>query len=84
MAQDCDPPFDPDRVDEAVLALLHLTAHGDGRAWKTMPWEATDRLHARGLIDDPRTGSRSVWLTLEGKAAARAAAERLFGRTENG
>lgn len=79
-----DPPFDPERVDEAVLALLHLTAHDHGRAWKTMPWDATDRLHARGLIENPRSRARSFDLTPEGEAAARAAAERLFTRTGPG
>jgi hypothetical protein len=26
--------YDKDKVDEMVLALLFLTLHGDGRAWK--------------------------------------------------
>ena len=42
---------------DTVFALMHLNAHEDAygwRAWKSFPWEATDGLHERGLIDDPR------------------------------
>jgi hypothetical protein len=46
--------YDQDRIDKAVLALLHLTMledHGDTRAWKNHDWDALDRLHRRvGLL----------------------------------
>jgi hypothetical protein len=35
--------YDEDKVDEMVLALLYLTLHPNGRAWKGMigmPWTA--------------------------------------------
>jgi hypothetical protein len=76
--------LDFDRVDEAVLALLHLVTfedHGVTRAWKGHDWEALNRLHARGLISDPKSKAKSVVLTDAGKQKAREACERLFGRT---
>jgi hypothetical protein len=39
--------YDKDRVDDLVLALLHLnsfTDHGTTRAWKSHDWDALDRL----------------------------------------
>ena len=48
-----------DKIDDAVLALLHLTSFTEGkgefaftRAWKGHDWEALDRLHQKGLISD--------------------------------
>lgn len=71
---------DPDRIDEAVLALLYLGVHDGYRAWKMFDWNATDRLHAKGLISDPRGKAKSVAFTEEGLAAAKRAHDRLFGR----
>jgi hypothetical protein len=73
--------YDESKIDEVVLAVLYLTAwedHGATRAWKGVDWEATSRLHARGLIDDPRNKNKSVLFTEEGVRLALAAAERLF------
>jgi hypothetical protein len=73
--------YDEALIDEAVLAVLYLTAweeNGLTRAWKGIDWEATNRLHERGLIDDPKSKSKSVIFTEAGLARARAAAERLF------
>jgi len=73
--------YDEAKIDEAVLALLYLTAwkeHGLTRAWKSIDWDASNRLHERGLIDDPKNKNRSVVFTEEGLALARASAERLF------
>ena len=42
-----------DAIDEAVLALLCLTLHDGNRAWKGFDWDTLNRLHERGLIDDP-------------------------------
>jgi len=73
--------YDETMIDEAVLAVLYLTAweeHGLTRAWKGIDWEAANRLHERGLIDDPKSKSKSVIFTEEGLALARAAAEKLF------
>jgi uncharacterized protein DUF6429 len=74
-------PYDKAKIDEAVLAVLYLTAceeHGLTRAWKGIDWGASNRLHERGLIDDPRNKNKSVIFTEEGLALARASVERLF------
>jgi Domain of unknown function (DUF6429) len=41
-------------------------------------WRASNRLHDRGLIDDPKNKNKSVIFAEEGLALARASAERLF------
>lgn len=69
---------DPEKIDEAVLALLYLNLHEDGRAWKSFDWAAMNRLHAKDLISEPRSKAKSVMITDEGLAAAKAAFERLF------
>ena len=74
-------PYDERKVDEAVLAVLYLTAfehHGLTRAWKSVDWEVMGRLHAQGLIDDPEGKTKSILFTEDGIARARTAAEKLF------
>jgi len=76
--------YDEAKIDEAVLAVLYLTAweeHGLTRAWKGIDWDVSNRLHERGLIDDPKNRNKSVIFTQEGLALARAAAKRLFSAT---
>jgi hypothetical protein len=73
--------FDEAKIDDAVLAVLYLTAweeHGLTRAWKGIDWQASSRLYERGLIDDPRNKNKSIVFTAGGVALARAAAQRLF------
>ncbi|MEG3152856.1 DUF6429 family protein [Sphingomonas sp. ZT3P38] len=72
-------PIDYDKIDEATLALLYLGLHDGWRAWKGFDWDATDRLHAKGLLADPRNKAKSVVFTEEGLVAAKAAFARLFG-----
>jgi hypothetical protein len=74
--------YDKDKVDEMVLALLHLTMfeedqHG-ARAWKSHDWEAMDRLHAKGYISDPKSKAKSVVMTGEGAQRARKLFEKHF------
>lgn len=71
---------DPDRIDQAVLALLLLGHHDGGRVWKSHDWSAMERLHERGLVTDPRGKAKSVAMTQEGLAEALAAFKTLFGR----
>ena len=73
--------YDDTKIDEAVLAVLYLTAwedHGLTRAWKGIDWAVLNRLHERGLIDDPKNKNKSIIFSEEGLALARTAAERLF------
>ena len=77
-------PYDTDKVDEVVLALLHLTAfddHGLTRAWKGFDWSSLDRLYERGLISDPKSKARSVVLSDEGNRLAEELFRRHFGAT---
>ena len=71
-----------DRIDEAVLALLHLgihERHPDGaRTWKTFDWDAMDRLYRKDLITNPVSKAKSVVLTETGLVQAEAAFRRLF------
>ena len=72
-----------DRIDEAVLALLWLGLFEDGpmggaRAWKSLDWDAMDRLHEKDLISDPVGKAKSVYLTDDGLSRAQAACRRLF------
>lgn len=73
--------IDEDRVDEAVLALLHLTTFKDKphlRAWKGHNWDSLDRLHRKGYISDPATKAKSVLLTEEGAKRSRDLFEKDF------
>ncbi len=73
--------FYPDKVDDAVLALLALTMfeyHGVTRAWKGHDWDAMGRLHRKGYMFDPKNKAKSVVLTDEGKSRAKALLEKMF------
>ncbi len=78
--EDLDRTHDLDRIDDAVLALFQLTLHDGARAWKGHSWDVLDRLHAKGLIDDPVGKAKSVWLTPEGLERSAALFEELFAR----
>jgi len=69
-----DDDVDPERIDDAVLALLRLGLHDGRRAWKGFDWGALDRLHRKGMISDPVGKARSVVFTEQGRREA----ERLF------
>ena len=53
--------IDTDRIDDAVLALLHLALQDQGRAGKAFDSDALGRLHQKGMIDDPAQASRIQW-----------------------
>jgi len=79
---DCDilsvMNLDPQKVEDAVLALLMLGASGD-RAWKGMDLEVLTRLHEKGLIGDPIGKSPTVTFTPEGLSRAKQLVVDLFG-----
>ena len=74
--------FDKDKVDDATLALLWLTVHRDNfgpRAWKGFDWDTLDRLHAKGLIGNPKAKAKSVVITEEGEERAKHLFQQMFG-----
>ncbi len=73
--------IDTDRIDEAVLALLVLGLHDEfGSVWKGFDWSAMDRLHAKGMISNPRRKTKSVVLTNVGRAEAERLFRQMFAR----
>ena len=74
--------YDEDKVDEMVLALLFLTLHGGYRAWKGHDWDAMDRLHKKGMIDNPVGKAKSVALTEEGLKRCEELFHKHFGKSK--
>ena len=50
------------------------------RVWKSFDWAAMNRLYDKGLIHDPVTKAKSVWLTPEGLKKAEALFQELFAK----
>lgn len=71
-----------DRIDEAVLALLHLGLHEDTRAWKSLDWDAMARLHEKGYITDPVGRAKTVTFTDEGLRESERLLMALFGEPD--
>lgn len=72
---------DEDKVDDMVLALLHLTTFEDKprlRAWKGHNWSVLDRLHRKDYISDPAKKAKSVLLTDAGAKRSRELFEKYF------
>lgn len=75
--------YDVSKLDEIVLALLYFNAFTDGgvtRAWKSFDWDSLNRLHARGLIADPKSKAKSAVLTQEGARLGEELFRRHFGK----
>lgn len=70
--------LDHDKIDQTVLALMYLTLHDGGRAWKTFYRDAMDRLHDKALIGDPVSRAKSVVLTEQGLREAERLCRELF------
>ena len=75
--------IDNDKIDDVVLALLQLTLHDQQRAWKGHDWDVLDRLHAKGLIDNPANKAKSVVLTDEGLLRSKHLFQALFSRLQS-
>ena len=75
--------FNTNLLDELVLALLWFngseTKFGARSALKFLPWDALDRLHARGLISEPHRKSYSVALEDQAWERGQAVFEQWFG-----
>ena len=73
--------LDETKIDEAVLALLYLTLNRKNhRSWKTLDYDAMDRLYEKGFIVDPVGKAKSVVLTEQGEAMAERLAQKLFSK----
>jgi hypothetical protein len=72
--------IDLDKIDDTVLGLLWLTLHDENRAWKGFDWGALNRLHQKGLIEDPVNKAKSVVLSEEGLRRAEELFKALFTR----
>jgi len=73
--------IDPDRIDEAVLALLYLGRHDECRTWKFFDWAAMERLHAKGFISNPIGKAKSVVFSEEGLRQSEALFHKLFRKS---
>ena len=65
--------LDQEKLSEAALAILGLTAHADHqvvRVWKGMDWDLLDVLFEKGWISDPKSAAKSVVLSAEGARLA--------------
>ncbi|WP_019616593.1 DUF6429 family protein [Psychromonas ossibalaenae] len=74
--------IDEDKIDEAALALMHLTVHDNCRAWKQIDWEVTNRLHEKGLICAPVGKAKSVVLTDQGLQQSEKLFNKLFSKNK--
>lgn len=66
--------IDQQKLAEATLAILSLTAHGDPdtpRAWKGISWDILDILYNNGWIFDPVGKQKSIMFTREGNELAK-------------
>lgn len=70
--------LDEEMIDRTVLALLYLTLHDGDRAWKSIDWDAMNRLHEKGFIFDPVNKAKSVALTEVGLAESKRLFNELF------
>jgi hypothetical protein len=72
--------LDEDKIDDAVLALLHLGLHDNYRAWKGFDWDAMNRLYEKGYIGNPVGKAKSVVFTDEGLQRSKELLKALFGK----
>jgi hypothetical protein len=85
MAFDRATAYDQDKVDQVVLALLHLTSWNEGRvvrACKTFDWDVMERLFPKGYIANPFSKANSVVLTELGQSLAAEFFRQHFGLDE--
>jgi hypothetical protein len=72
--------LDTDKIDDAALALLVLTLHDGYRAWKGFDWDVLERLHRKGMIDNPVNKTKSIAFTDEGLQRAKALLQEMFAK----
>src|SRR5829696_4220164 len=69
---------DTKKIDDAVLALLHLTLHDQSHASTGFAPEVLGRLRENGMIEDPAEDSDSVEFTPEGLQRSKALFATMF------
>ena len=77
------PNLDREKLSQAALAILGLTAFDDHevvRAWKGMDWDLLDALFEKGWIADPKGKAKSVVLTADGARLAQEFLRKHFGK----
>jgi hypothetical protein len=77
--------IDTDKIDEAVLALLYLTRCDDkfrAASWRSHDWDALNRLHEKGYIENPVNKNKSVGLTEAGRVKSEELCHKLFGKAK--
>ena len=77
----CSMDVDEEKLEQVVLALLHLNSFDDRsgkRAWKGFPWGVMDQLHEKGYISNPATKAKSVRLSEEGASLSEQLFKELF------
>ncbi len=78
------PELDQEKLSEAALAILGLTAHvthGVVRAWKGLDWDLLDVLFEKGWIADPKGKTKSVVFSDEGARLAEEFLTKHFGQS---
>lgn len=75
--------IDTDKIDDAVLALFQLTLPDGARAWKIFDWDVLNRLHRKGMIDNPVNKAKSVALSDEGMKRSETLFRERFARAES-
>jgi len=63
-SRDIEMGYDQDKVDHMVLALMYLGMFSERsvrRAWKSFVWDASDRLHEKGIFQIPRVRPNLLW-----------------------
>jgi len=75
-------PLDTDKIDDVALASPALTLHDGYRAWKGFDWGVLERLHRKGMIDNPVNRAKSVSFTADGLERAKALLEEMFARKD--
>jgi hypothetical protein len=70
--------IDTKKIDDAALALLHLTLHDQSRASTGFAPEVLARLRESGMIEEPAEDSDSVELTPDGLQRSKALFATMF------
>jgi hypothetical protein len=73
--------YDPQKIEETILALLGVFEFDGGRVWKRFDFDVMDALADKGYITNPRTRTESVHLTPDGLVCAKALAQKLFAES---